>query len=291
MLSSTKRVGFLGPEGTFCQQAMLQYFEREDYQGVPCRSIPELLLSVEKADLHAAVVPVENSVEGSVNVTVDMLVHEVNIKITGEVTVPVVHNLLVKRVCDSRLDIHKSLHCGIKRVLSHPHALAQCRGYLERYLPEAQLEYTTSTAEAARLVGTGKGGEGSAAIGTLLAAEKYGLEVFDSAIQDAYNNETRFIIAGGDEKGSTGRDKTSLAFSLAKDRPGGLYRILKEFAVRDINLSKIESRPAGSGLGHYIFFIDCEGHENDDRVKEVLEVLRDKTTFLKVLGSYPRWGV
>ncbi|HHY45951.1 MAG TPA: prephenate dehydratase [Firmicutes bacterium] len=174
-------------------------------------------------------------------------------------------------------------------ILSHPQALAQCRNYLAAHFPNATQRATTSTAEAAREVASRKGAKPfCAAIGTLRAAQLYGLSIIARDIQDVPENETRFILlARGKRAPRTGHDKTSIAFSTVRDRPGALYSILEEFAVRSINLTKIESRPTKRMLGEYIFFVDCEGHEDDPAVREAIKALEPKTSYIKILGSYP----
>lgn len=269
------KVGFLGPSGTFTEQAMARFFSGQEYVGVPFSEIPELFGAVAAGELTAGVVPVENSLEGSINVTLDLLLRDPVVVIVGEVILPVVHHLLARQPGP------------FTRVLSHPHALAQCREFLARELPEAVREATTSTAEAARLVASSD--EPWAAIGTEEAAQRYGLAVVARAIQDSAENETRFLIIGREPAPRTGRDKTSLAFSLAQDRPGVLYAALGEFATRGINLTKIESRPARRSIGHYIFFVDCEGHKDDLPVAAALAAIEEMSTFFKILGSYPRW--
>lgn len=271
------KVGFLGPSGTFTEQAMARFFyKKKGLEGVPFNEIPELIKSAGSGAIDAGVVPVENSVEGSVNVTLDLLLRDEAVVITGEVVLPVVHCLLARKASD-----------GFERVLSHPHALAQCREYLKRELPGAVRETTTSTAEAARIVASSP--EPLAAIGTEGAARHYGLLVVARGIQDTAENETRFLVIGREPAPRTGRDKTSIAFSLVQDRPGVLYAALGEFASRGINLTRIESRPARRSIGHYIFFIDCEGHREDPPVAGALAAIKKQSTFFKILGSYPRW--
>lgn len=270
------RVGFLGPAGTFTEQAMGRFFFGRDYEGVPFGEIPELFKAVTGGETTFGVVPLENSVEGSVNLTLDLLTYDERVFITGEIILPVVHHLLART--------------GVKRftrVLSHPHAIAQCRKYLERELPGVIRQATTSTAEAARLVASTD--EPWAAIGTEAAADHYGLVIVARAIQDVTENETRFAVIGRDPAARTGKDKTSAAFSLVHDRPGTLYAALGEFASRGINLTKIESRPARRGIGYYIFYVDCEGHREDPPVAEALEAIRGQSVFFRILGSYPRW--
>jgi prephenate dehydratase len=269
-------VGFLGPAGTFTEQAMARFFFGRDYEGVPFGEIPELFRAVAGGETAFGVVPLENSVEGSVNLTLDLLTYDERVFITGEIILPVVHHLL------ARTGVR-----GFTRVLSHPHAIAQCREYLERELPGVIRQATTSTAEAARLVASTD--KPWAAIGTEAAAEHYGLVIVARAIQDVTENETRFAVIGCDPAARTGKDKTSVAFSLVHDQPGTLYAALGEFAARGINLTKIESRPARRGIGYYIFYIDCEGHREDPPVAEALEAIREQSVFFRILGSYPRW--
>lgn len=269
-------IGYLGPEGTFTEVATIRFFAGRPYRGVPYPDIASSLHAVQQGEVMAAVVPVENSLEGTVNITLDVLVHEVDLFITGEIVLPVVHHLLGK---------YRDL-AVYTRVLSHPHALAQCRGYLKRHLPGARWEPVISTAEAARLVAASN--EPWAAIGTELAAACYGLETVARGIQDHAHNATRFIVCSREMVAPTGDDKTSIAFSLPVDRPGALYHALGEFATRGVNLTKIESRPAKKGMGLYIFFIDCEGHHTSPAVGEALRALRGRASFYKLLGSYPR---
>lgn len=270
-------IAYLGPEGTFSELAALQFFAGRQYRGLTYPDIASALHAVEKEEADAAVVPIENSVEGTVNLTLDVLVHEVNLFINGEIVLPVVHHLLGK---------HGNF-AAYRRVLSHPHALAQCRRFLQQHLPRAKWEPVISTAEAARLVGATN--RPWAAVGTELAAARYGLKVVAREIQDHPDNATRFIVCQRGEAMPTGDDKTSIAFALPVDRPGELYHALGEFAMRGINLTKIESRPAKKGMGFYIFFIDCEGHHKSPAVAEALSALRARASFYKLLGSYPRY--
>lgn len=276
---NTGRGGYLGPRGTFTEEAARDYARRRSGGDtlIPWADIPDMLRAVDRGELGWAVAPVENSLEGTVPITVDMLVHEITSPVCGEIVVPVRHFLLAPG--PSPLD-------RVERVLSHPQALAQCRGWLERHLPHARREATASTAEAARLVAEMPAG--AAAIGTAAAGEIYGLTVLAEDIQDADGNMTRFLAVGRDVWSRTGRDKTSIAFSFPEDAPGVLYRALGEFARRDINLSKLESRPTRKALGRYLFLADLEGHRDDPAVVEALEALRPRCALFKVLGSYPQ---
>lgn len=275
------RIGYLGPRGTFTEQAVRTYVAKRGIKNavlVACRTIDEVLLSVEAGELQIGVVPAENSIEGSVALTLDYLVHEVDVPIVGEVIIAVRHNLLALPGADPT---------EMVAVYSHRHALAQCRRHLNEILPGAELCPASSTAEAARIV-RDKADARLAALGTELAAELYDLEVMARDLQDEKGNATRFFVVADQRPSATGYDKTSIAFAFPDDRPGHLYRALYEFASRDINLSKLESRPARRHLGEYIFLADMEGHVDDEKVAQALEGLRHQCSFVRVLGSYPR---
>lgn len=263
------KVSFLGPIGTFSHEAASSISD----DLISYCSIPEVMQSVVSDECIKGVVPIENSIEGPVNITLDSLVHDFDLNIVGEIIIPISHNLLVP----SNLDI-----ADVTDVYSHSQALSQCRYFLEKH--NITSHYTVSTAEAARKVS--ELGEG-AAIGTLKAGEIYGLKVIAKDIQETLNNQTRFIVLSKESTISTSNDKTSIVFSLFDNAPGSLYNILGIFAKNKINLSKVESRPSKEGLGNYLFFIDFEGHKNDDNIKIILEDLKSKTSFCNVLGSYP----
>ena len=271
------KVGYLGPRGTFTELAARRLFSGDGVEFIPYRTIPDVLHDAESGRLDQGVVPIENSIEGSVALTLDTLVHEVNLPITGECVLPVVHHLMAKP--GTRLQ-------EIEAVLSHPQALAQCRKSLERLLPRVEQRAATSTAEAAQEVA--RSSRPIAALGTELAASLYGLEILQQGMQDSGANATRFVSAGREARTRSGRDKTSVVFAFGTDKPGNLYRVLKEFAERDINLTKLESRPAKQSLGEYLFLVDMEGHASDARVAEALEAVSTQCSFFKLLGSYPR---
>lgn len=231
--------------------------------------------AVESGECVKGIVPIENSIEGPVNLTLDSLVHNFNLKINEEIVIPINHNLLASK--EIAID-------SIKEVYSHSQALGQCQPYLEKH--HITPRYTLSTAAAAKKVAeTGEG----VAIGTLKAAELYNLKIIDTNIQEISNNQTRFVVLADTDHEPTGNDKTSISFSLYEDKPGGLYELLGIFSKKDVNLTKIESRPSKEGLGHYIFFIDLEGHRTDEKITEILSILEDKTAFFKILGSYPKF--
>lgn len=263
------KVAFLGPEGTFSHEAASLISENL----ISYCSIQQVMGAVEREEVVCGIVPIENSIEGPVSLTLDSLIHNFDLKIKNEIVIPINHNLLA--ATDMSVD-------EVENVYSHSQALGQCQPYLERHGMVAH--YTLSTAAAAKRVAeTGK----DAAIGTLKAAELYGLKVIDRNIQENFNNETRFVVLDKDDSPITGNDKTSISLSLFEDKPGGLYELLGLFAEKGINLTKIESRPSKEGLGHYIFFIDLEGHRLDDDISAILKDLEDNTSFFKVLGSYP----
>lgn len=270
-----KRIGFLGPRGTFSHEALLEYTKNISYEACDYSSIQELLQAVQNKDIDEAIVPIENSIEGAVNATLDILATDVDLLIKAELVIPVRENLLVKK---------GTAYTDIKHVLSHPQPLGQCRNYLTSSLPWAEVRATYSTAGAAEEVAFGRGD--SAAIGSLAAAEVYGLEVIERDIHDCDNNSTRFIVAACTDGDKTGNDKTSIVFST-EDKPGSLYRVLDIFNLWDINMSRIESRPAKNQLGRYIFFVDINGHRDDDDIKDALTMIKKKTSFFKFLGSYP----
>jgi len=269
------RIGFLGPKGTFSQEAMEKYIGTKSYTAYACNTIYELITSVQEGKLDEAVVPVESSLEGAVTDTLDILSGETNIKIKAEVVIKVSQNLLVKK--NTRM-------VDIKILVSHPQPIGQCRRYISKYLPGVEIKPASSTAAAALEVAHGKGD--SAAIASAKAAEVYGLEVLAENIQDRDASYTRFIVVAREYGLRTGRDKTSIVFST-EDKPGSLYRILEIFNLWDINMKRIESRPAKNSLGKYIFFVDIEGHIDDEDISDALKMVKRKTSFMKFLGSYP----
>jgi chorismate mutase/prephenate dehydratase len=272
MVKSERAVAYLGPEGTFCEQAARKYFP--DLGLIAFPSTKDVFDAVEERSVAYGVVPAENSIEGSERRTLDLLL-ERKLMICGEVDLRIVHNLIVRP---------GTLLSRVKLILSHPQALSQCRRFIERFFPMAELREVSSTAKAVQLLATL---EDAAAIGTEVAAERYGMEVAYRQIEDDPNNFTRFFVLGNEDLPPTGRDKTSIIFS-AKDEPGSLYRVLEPFAVRGINLTKIESRPQRGKPWRYIFFLDFEGHRIDPRSIEALEDVRKRCIFVKVLGSYPK---
>jgi len=274
------KIGYLGPKGTFSYEAMLEYTkDNEQYEACDYNTIPDIILEVQNGKLDEAIVPIENSLEGAVNATMDMISTEVELKIKAELVIAVKQNLLAKR--GTSLD-------SIKYILSHPQPIGQCRKYIRENLSNSEIRYIFSTAGAAEEVASGDGD--SAAIGSITAAKVYGLDVIAHGIQDGDNNFTRFVIVSKEDSHKSGHDKTSIVFST-EDRPGSLYRVLDIFNLWDINMTRIESRPAKNRLGKYIFFVDIEGHREDDDMRDALTMVKRKTSFFKFLGSYPVYEI
>ncbi|CAN5775149.1 prephenate dehydratase [soil metagenome] len=285
--SPARRIGFLGPSGTFTEQALLTQTDLADDDLVAIASIPEVLTATTAGDVDLGFVAIENSIEGTVNVTLDTLTHDVDLLVQREVVISIELNLLAP--AGVRLS-------DIERVVSFPHASAQCRAFLSRQLPGAQVQAANSTAEAARLVGEAHADQSSAdrstaAIGTALAAKVYGLDVIAADIEDHPENQTRFVaVARHGVPAPTGHDKSTIVIFQRADRPGSLLAILQEFSARAINLTKLESRPTKRGLGDYCFIIDLEGHVADELVADCLRNLKSKQADVKFLGSYPAAG-
>jgi len=269
------RYAFLGPAGTFSEEALFA-LGIEDLEPVECTSIAEVFEAVERGRADAGVVPIENSIEGSVPATLDALAFDTQLEIQRELVLDI--HFCVVLVPGTKL-------ADVTSVVAHPQASGQCRRWLERYLPGRPVVAANSNAEA---VQTAVATPGVAALGPAVAAQLYGGEVIESRIEDYAGNQTRFVVIGRGLRERTGRDKTSLALFMKADRPGTLHMILGEFVYAEINLTKIQSRPTKQQLGDYMFFIDLEGHVDDARVKTALDCLRLKLRGVKVLGSYPR---
>lgn len=271
-LETPMKVAFLGPKATFTHMAAMQQFGLSA-ELTPQKSIPAVFEEVEKGRAQYGVVPVENSTEGMVSHTLDMFM-ESDLKIIAEVLLEVSHDLLSRT---GRIE-------DVKKIYSHPQAIAQCRKWLDENLPNVPVVDVASTALAAQIVSEDYT---AAAIAGEFAASQYDLKVVKKRIEDQVNNFTRFLVIGNKIADKSGNDKTSLMFSV-KDEPGILYRMLEPFAKRGINLSKIESRPLKKKAWEYIFFLDLNGHLSDPGVEEAIRELRECCRFVKVLGSYPR---
>ena len=271
-LEQPMKVAFLGPQGTFTHAAAMKQFGFSA-QLVPQKSIPAVFDEVQRGRAHYGVVPVENSTEGAVSHTLDMFM-ESEQKVNAEILLEISHYLLSRT---GRFE-------DIRKVVSHPQPLAQCRKWLEENLPDVPLIDVGSTALAAQ---TAAEDETAAAIASEMAASLYGLQIVKERIEDNPNNFTRFLVIGSKTPARSGRDKTSVMFNV-KDEPGILYRMLEPFSKRGINLSKIESRPMKKKAWEYIFFLDMEGHIEEDNVRAAVDELKEYCQFIKVLGSYPR---
>jgi prephenate dehydratase len=276
------RVGFLGPEGTFTEQALLSQTDLASMDLVALPSIPEVLAAVSDGRVDLGFVGIENSIEGAVTVTVDTLAFETDLLIQREVELGVQMHLMAP----------SGVGLGdIQRVLSFPVASAQCRSFLHAEMPAATVVATSSTVEAALLVAGDDNDGHTAAIAPSVAAKLYGLDVLASDIEDHPDNTTRFVVVAREGiPAPSGHDKTSIVVFQRTDRPGSLLAILQEFAARSINLTKLESRPTKKGLGHYCFMMDLEGHVGEELVADCLRDLKSKVEDVKFLGSYPAAG-
>jgi prephenate dehydratase len=266
------RLGYLGPPGTFSEEAAIAYLGGQG-QSCPYPTIPLLIQAAERQEVGAALVPLENSLEGSVGPTL-LALTATSLSISAEVIVPIEHVLAMRRDTDKPI-----------RILSHPHALAQCNGFLAQL--DAELGEAPSTAAAARIVS--ESSERLGAICPLRAAQLYGLKA--TKIQTPQSNSTRFVVLAKKDTAPTGQDKTSILISAKADQPGWLYQVLREFAENGVNLTRIESRPTGKALGHYYFFLDFEGHRSQPQIQKVLERIKESVSFFRLLGSYPLAGI
>ena len=273
---AAKHIAFLGPVGTFTEEAALLYDPQGDLEAFP--SIPAVARAVASGAVEEGVVPIENSLEGSVTYTLDILIQETRLSIRKELVLPIDHYLMAAPGTRA---------AEVQTVYSHPQALAQCRDYLERCFPKAQLVASLSTVAAVEDMKASP--TPAAAISPRRAAGLYGTDILAQGIQDNPSNVTRFVVLADTDHPPTGNDKTSLCFSFEADLPGLLYKVMGEFARRNINLAKVESRPTKQSLGQYIFLIDCLGHREDPLVKEAISAVIGHTLTLKIFGSYPRW--
>jgi len=267
------KVAFQGELGAYSECAVRKHFG-PSVQVKPCRRFSDVFRIVENGEVDFGVVPVENSIEGSVNQVYDLFL-EHNLKVCGEIILRIAHCLIANHQADLN---------SVKVVYSHPQALAQCRNFLERL--DCELISTYDTAGSVKLIKE-KGTADVAAIASERAAEIYGMKILAENIADNPNNFTRFFVISKTDASPSGNDKTSIIFST-KHVPGALYKALEEFAVRKINLTKIESRPTKQKPWEYNFYLDFEGHRSETRCAEALERLKAKTVFIKILGSYPK---
>lgn len=264
-------VAFLGPLGTYSEEAANKQFGGVS-SPVQCASIDEVFRVVEAGQADYGVVPVENSTEGAVGRTLDLLMHS-SLNICGEVELPVHHNLLSKQLDKA----------AIRKVYSHAQSLGQCHEWLNRNLSGIECEAVASNAEAARRA---TGEEGAAAIASKRAGELFGMNLLAESIEDDPRNTTRFLILATHDVASSGKDKTSLVMAT-RNVPGAIVKLLSPLAENGVSMSKLESRPSYMGLWEYVFFVDIEGHRSDEKVAKALTQLEEQAAFLKVLGSYP----
>jgi prephenate dehydratase len=269
------RIAYLGPEGSFSEEAARRYAgEGAEMVGFP--DIPAVISAVSHGLVDQAVAPIENSIEGSINATVDQLIHGKNPPhIVGELNLPIRHHLIGRP---------GTTISEVERVISIPAAIAQCRQFLLEHLPQVQVLPALSTSAAvSSLVHSDR----IAAVGNDRAASLYGMEIIASDIQDADDNVTRFAVLGRGATEATGHDKTSICCYLKQDRAGSLVEILQEFSSRDINMTRLESRPTRDGIGSYLFLIDLEGHETDPSLAQALTRVGTMCHSVLVLGTYP----
>jgi prephenate dehydratase len=276
------KVGYLGPEGTFTQEALSSQENLAGQSLLEYASITEVITAVHNKEINMGIVPVENALEGTVRETLDQLIFYSDVLIQKEIVIDI--NLYLLGLPQAKLK-------DIKSVISYPHAYSQCRQWIKTHLGSVELKAANSTADAAKFVK--KHGKISyAAVAPRLAAELYGLKILAKEIQDQSTNQTRFILISADGiPRPTGHDKTSIVCFQKKDRPGSLHAILGEFSARNINLTKLESRPSREGLGQYCFVIDLEGHISNPVVGDCIKTLYAELADVKFLGSYPRAGV
>lgn len=264
-------VAYLGPAGTFSEQAVYKQFGHA-VEGEPCVSIDEVFRATEAGTADFGVVPIENSTEGTINRTLDLLL-QTSLRISGEISIPVHHSLMTR---------HGSMD-GIRRICAHSQALAQCQAWLNQHYPQIERQAVASNGEAARMASED---QGIAAIAGDIAGEKYNLQVVSAHIQDDPHNRTRFAVIGTLETTPSGRDQTSLVLSVP-NQAGAVYNLLAPLARHGVSMTRFESRPARTGTWEYYFYVDIEGHAQDDKVIRALDELRQNAAFFKILGAYP----
>tara|TARA_B100000029_G_scaffold227139_2_gene224966 strand:- start:2930 stop:3766 length:837 start_codon:yes stop_codon:yes gene_type:complete len=277
-MTLAQTIGFLGPVGTYTEQAALLYSSKSTLTPLP--TITAVGEAVALGETDQGIVPIENSLEGSVTYTLDLLISQDRLSIYNEIVIPIEHYLMA---------IQGTETSDISIIYSHPQALAQCRTFLHSHYPNAQQVASLSTVAA--VTDMKSSSITAAAIAPHRASQLHNVEIIGENIQDNSNNVTRFVVLSDTDHPVTGNDKTSICFAFDSDSPGSLYGTLGEFARRSINLTKVESRPTKELLGQYIFLIDCDGHRKDPAVKEALDSISSKVSSLRILGSYPKWDL
>ena len=270
-LENRVTVAFLGPVGTYSEQAVWRQFGQA-VEALPCVSIDEVFRSVEAGTAGFGVVPVENSTEGTINRTLDLLL-QTTLSISGEVALPVHHSLMTR---SGNME-------QVTRICAHSQALAQCQSWLNQHYPNIERQAVASNGEAARMAS--EDGQ-AAAIASEMAAKRYGLAIVHAHIQDDPHNRTRFFVVGRLMPSASGKDQTSLVLSVP-NKPGAVYELLAPLARHGVSMTRFESRPARTGRWDYYFYVDIEGHANDAKVAQALAELQAQAAFFKVLGSYP----
>lgn len=282
------KIAFLGPHGTVSEEAVQYFFSDSDVpvQFVPYKLISDLFMATVSGETQYGVIPIENTIDSSVSLHLDWLVHEVDIPIQAEWIYPSIQNLIGdrKELADG---------AGIRKIVSIPVAIAQCRKYLQQHYPHVEYEHVTSTAEGIKYVKEHPG-QGLAAIGTALGAKHYGLDLLAERITDHQNNFTRFILVGKEplelNKHNEAKQKTTILISLPQDYPGALHQVLSAFAWRKINLTKIESRPTKKELGNYYFYIDIEYSLDTVLLPSALAEIEAIGCKVRIMGSYPSFS-
>ncbi|MCL2859153.1 MAG: prephenate dehydratase [Oscillospiraceae bacterium] len=267
------KVGYLGPVGTNCHEACSKHIKNTDVEIIAFKSISDTILAVSNGEVDKCIVPIENSTQGSVLETIDILLENDKLNIIEELTLDINHCLLAKSKCNKE---------NIKEIYSHPQALSQCRNYIIKNFNDCILKPVESTAAAAEAI---LDKENCACIANKICGNIYGLEILEENIQDINNNQTKFIIISLEENLSKEKAKTSMVFST-KNKPGELYKILGLFNIFDINLTKIESRPAKTKIGEYIFWVDFVGNRYEEHIKILLTQIEERCSFFRILGSY-----
>lgn len=272
-----RRLAYLGPPGTYSEEAAMLYDPDAEY--IAAATMPGVVQSIHDGEADEGIVPVENSLEGVVTFTADLLIQETTLKIKSELVLPIHHCLLAKPGGSDE---------DVEVIYSHPQSLGQCREYLLRRFPNAStIPSASNSAAVSEMLNSERR---ALAIAGKRAARMLGARILEERIEDNPSNATRFIVLASEDGAPTGEDKTSMCFNFDVDKPGSLVSVLQEFSERGINLSKIESRPTRRSLGRYFFLVDVDGHKADDPVRDALEAIAEKVSMLKVLGSYPRYA-